>query len=62
MQCGTEWLSVKTECPLCRFDFANEIHEFMQRQSDDIISDVAREAATQDNGNSIVVNEAMRMN
>ena len=29
-ECGTEWLQVKTECPLCRHDFGAEIHEFMQ--------------------------------
>ena len=25
--CGAEWLSVKTECPLCRFEFSEEIKE-----------------------------------
>lgn len=28
-KCGVEWLQVKTECPLCRFDFAEDIHKFM---------------------------------
>ena len=38
-----EWLEGKTECPLCRYDFTQEIHEFIQK-SDDILNDVAREA------------------
>ena len=24
-KCGREWLEVKTECPLCRFDFSDDI-------------------------------------
>ena len=40
-KCGQEWLQVKTECPLCRFDFSDEIHKFIQ-ENDDIITDVAR--------------------
>ena len=38
-----EWLEVKTECPLCRYDFTQEMHDFIQK-SDDILNDVAREA------------------
>ena len=26
--CGLEWLEVKRECPLCRFDFTEEIEQF----------------------------------
>ena len=43
-KCAVEWLEVKTECPLCRFEFAEEIHKHLQK-SDDIIDDVARQAA-----------------
>ena len=42
-KCGIEWLDVKTECPLCRADFTQNIHEFIE-QNDDIINDVARQA------------------
>lgn len=47
MKCGMEWLEVKTECPLCRKDFTEQIHEFIQK-NDDIINDVARSAMNQD--------------
>ena len=43
LKCGMEWLEVKTECPLCRFDFTEQIHEFISK-NDDIISNVARQA------------------
>lgn len=45
-KCGLEWLEVKTECPLCRFDFTEQIHDCMRR-SDDIINDVARQAVSE---------------
>jgi len=42
--CGIEWLQVKTECPLCRFDFGNEIQDFINNQSGaDMRSDGARD-------------------
>ena len=44
--CGLEWLEAKTECPLCRFDFSNEIQEFIAKNNDDIVENVAREAAS----------------
>ena len=27
-KCGSEWLDIKTECPLCRKDFKDEIKDF----------------------------------
>lgn len=42
-KCGQEWLEVKTECPLCRRDFTEEINKEIA-ESEDIISDVARQA------------------
>ena len=50
MKCGTEWLEVKTECPLCRTDFSEQIADFLAK-SDDIRSEVAREAVSE-SGNS----------
>lgn len=44
-ECGYEWLQVKTECPLCRYDFENEINNFIKYRSNDIIQEVARETA-----------------
>ena len=41
--CGVEWLEVKTECPLCRKDFAEEIKAQFERSRKDIIKDVIRE-------------------
>ena len=35
-KCGMEWLEVKTECPLCRTDFANEVHKHI-KECDDIV-------------------------
>ena len=29
-QCGTEWLRMKAECPLCRKNFAAEINQVEQ--------------------------------
>ena len=27
VKCGKEWLEIKTECPLCRYDFKKDIYE-----------------------------------
>ena len=42
--CGSDWLVVKSECPLCRHDFSKKIGEFIAKDGD-IINEVAREAA-----------------
>ena len=29
-KCGMDWLEVKTECPLCRTDYTEEIHKLVE--------------------------------
>ena len=50
-KCAHEWLEVKTECPLCRHDFTEEINKYITN-SDDIINDVARQAVNDSNQRS----------
>lgn len=42
-KCGSEWLEVKTDCPLCRVDFSKEINEFINDKSEEIMRGVVRE-------------------
>ena len=49
-KCGSDWLLVKAECPLCRFDFSPQIAAFIQ-SSEDIHSEVAREAINESSSN-----------
>ena len=49
LQCGKEWLQVKTECPLCRFDFNDRIKQFINKrkskEADPIQADACAEAS-----------------
>ena len=46
-QCGLEWLQTKTECPLCRADFAQSIMRHKKKHNQDDLRDVAMETAIQ---------------
>ena len=46
---------MKTDCPLCRFDFTEKINEFFNRKSKDIVQDAARVAVEESSNNPLMV-------
>ena len=46
-KCAQEWLEVKTECPLCRADFTEQIHKFIASGNEEETSQLARDAVNE---------------
>lgn len=58
-KCGQDWLQIKTECPLCRFDFTEIMNEFISKEHDVILQNVAQDAVNSNNqpGQAADINE-----
>ena len=49
-KCGLEWLDIKTECPLCRKDFENEIMSLVMVNDKKLIKKLSENVDPQDVG------------
>ena len=57
-KCGKEWLQVKTECPLCRFDFSKKINELIKNKGKDLVQEASRVAVEFQNNQLALVRNA----
>lgn len=41
--CGLEWLDLKTECPLCRMDFTDDIMKYVMTNDEKLIKKLSEQ-------------------